>query len=155
MSRVSGQAALGVIEVKLLKLPADLSKQVEKELHKVSPKVSEAIRDEVPSHVPVRGGYAATLRAAMRFKWVAKAGKGMTGVIWADGKRDRRDLRRIDSFGIVRHPTFGRRTGPKDWHNQTKGVRKGLVGHGVDKAQPLIVRAIEKAADTAADNVVR
>lgn len=152
-SRVTGQAKLRVVEARLLKLPADLSQRVERELQRVAPKVSEAIRAEVPSHIPRRGGYAATLFHALRFKWVAKAGKGMTGQVWADGKKENRDLPKLNRLGMLRHMTFGRRA--DKWHDQTAGVRKGFINDGVDVAEPLIVKAVEKAGDQAADNIVR
>jgi hypothetical protein len=152
-SRVTGQVGLRLVEVKLAKLPADLAVRVDKELQKVAPDVSLAIRSEVPTHVPRRNGYAAVLSAAMRFRWVLKAGgKGMTGKVWADGAKDRRQLPGIDMRGVLRHPVFGNRN---VWRDQTRGVQRDLVADGLHRAEPLIVRAIEKAAGKAADNVVR
>ena len=152
-SRVRGQAGLRAIEVKLAKLPPDLAVRVDKELQKVAPDVSLAIRSEVPGHVPRAKGYAAILSAAMRFRWVLKAGgKGMSGRVWADGAKDRRQLPGIDRTGVLRHPVFGNRN---VWVAQTRGVQRDLVADGLHKAEPLIVRAVKKAADKAADNIVR
>jgi hypothetical protein len=150
-SRVTGQAALRQVEARLAAAPKNLSKEDAKALAKVAPAVAGKIRAEVPTHLPQRMGYAAVLFGAMEFQANIKVGRGMTLTVWANGKRERRDVPAINR-GVLRHPVFGNR---QVWVAQRAGVRKGFVDDGIRKAEPLIVRSIRNAAEKVAKEIVR
>jgi hypothetical protein len=150
-SRVTGQAQLRAVEARLSAAGPRLSKENAQALAKVAPDIARAIRAEVPTHLPRRNGYAALLAGDLEFQANIKVGRGMTLTVWANGKRERRDVPAINR-GVLRHPVFGNR---QVWVAQRAGVRKGFVDDGIRKAEPLIVRSIRNAAEKVAKEIVR
>lgn len=149
-SRVTGQAQLRAVEARLSAAGPRLSKENAQAMAKVAPDIARNIVAEVPSHVPRRKGYAATLAGDLEFLANIKVGRGMTMTVWADGKRQRRDVPAVNR-GIVRHPLpNNNRT---RWY--TTRARPGFVDDGVRKSEPLIVRSIRNAAEKVAKGIVR
>jgi hypothetical protein len=149
-SRVTGQAQLRAVEARLSAAGPRLSKENAQALAKVAPDIPRHIRAEVPSHLPRRNGYAALLAGDLEFQANIKVGYGMTMTVWANGKRERRDVPAINR-GVLRHPLPNNvRT---RWY--VTRVRKGFVDDGIRKAEPLIVRSIRNAAEKVAKEIVR
>ena len=150
-SRVTGQAQLRAVEARLSAAGPRLSKENAQALAKVAPDIARHIRAEVPFHLPRRNGYAAELDGDLEFQANIKVGRGMTLTVWANGKRERRDVPAINR-GVLRHPVFGNR---QVWVAQRAGVRRGFVDDGIRKSEPLIVRSIRTAAEKVAKEIVR
>lgn len=146
---VTGQASLKSVEAKLRKAGPTLDEAVAKHLRRVAPEIPPLIRAEVPTHIPVSGGYAAVLEAALQFKTRVGVKTGMTMTITAKGKTEDREVGRVNR-GSLRHPLFGNR---EKWY--TTKVRRGFVDDGIEKAEPLLVDAVQDARDELARDIVR
>lgn len=153
MSRVTGLAQLRQLEVRLLKAGPELDLNVAEELKKMPPVIAGEIRKQAFTHMPTRHGYGRILSKALDFHAKIFVGKGMTMTVWANGRPRRRDVPRLNQ-GILRHPTFGRR-GKGDWHDQTRGVKRGFVTDGVRRSEGRIVRAVRRGAVDTIQTIVR
>lgn len=153
MSRVVGLPKLREAEVRFRVVGATVDAEVAKNLHKVEPKLAPIFSGEALTHMPKRKGYAALLAASIRLRTFVKAKFGMTVHVGATGRREGRDVPKLN-LGILRHPTFGRR-GPGNWVNQTKGVRRGFVNDGAEKGFDLVGDAVEDALRATGGRVVK
>lgn len=67
-------------------------------------------KDAFIAAMPSRGGYAGVLGRAFRVRISVRASSSdarVTAIGYADGRKERRDLPRLES-GVLRHPVFGR-----------------------------------------------
>ena len=151
MSRVTGQARLAQIEARLVSAGENLSRQDAEALKRVAPDIARAIRAEAGTHMPKTGGYAATLMRDLAFDAVITIGKGMNITIFAKGRHRRRDLPAKER-GVLRHPLFGNR---EHWYANRRGVKRGFVADGARRSEPLVVKAIKRARDKVARDIVR
>lgn len=148
MSGVTGQARLREVQARLYSTPEALTKEDTAALRRAAVKVPPIIRAEVPSHVP--RGYEPVLAKALEFETSVRQKIGMLITISASGKVERRDLPAINR-GTLRHPLFGNRS---HWYAQRRGVKAGLVEDGIRKAQPMIIKEVQKARDKTADHIL-
>lgn len=148
---VRGQAHLREVSARLRVAPAELSREVAKELRKTVPKIEKQMQGEALTHMPKRGHFAVTLANAVEVRAEVRTGHGMTVFVFAKGKRQRRDVPSLNK-GVLRHPVFGNRS---RWVVQTKGVKKGFVDDGARKSQPVVTRAVKTARDKVAKEIVR
>lgn len=101
--------------------------------------LQKEIKAEAVATLPKRGGYNAIMSKAVKVSTSGGTpGKKLIVRIYARGKVEERDVLRVNQ-GVLRHPTFGRRT---SWH--TTRVRPGFVDRPVDK---LADQVLEKSAD--------
>lgn len=141
MSHVRGQAELREIEGRLLRAPVELDKAMVKHLRTVPPKVERLVRADAALKLPKRGGYAAVMEAALRFKSSVGAKRGLTMTVWAQGKRENRDVPRINR-GELRHPLWGNRGFWKTTH-----VPRGFVTKPLERGGELALEAVRDARD--------
>lgn len=92
------------------------------------------IRQSALRMLPKRGRYAGIMAGAIRVS-TRRAGLKLYVVIYARGKAEFRDVRRVDA-GFLRHPVFGHRR--RKW--ATTGVPPGFVMIPVRKMQHEIVK---------------
>ena len=151
--RVTGQAQLRQLEVRFRVVGSGVDAAVAANLHKVEPKLAPIFSAEALTHMPKRKGYAAVLAASIRLTALVRARVGMTVRVWAQGRREGRDVPKLNR-GILRHPTFGRR-GQGDWHDQMKGVKRGFVTDGADKGFELVGDAVKDALQATGGKVVQ
>lgn len=89
--------------------------------------------------LPKRGGLAADVLRSTRFTSSVSTGRDPAVRIRARGKRS---IRRMNDYGVVRHPIFGKRD---VWVSQTHGVRLGLFSKPFKAARPALQRAAVQA----------
>ena len=103
------------------------------------------IRISAGRMLPKRGGYAGVMSRAVKVT-TRRSGMEFTAIVYARGKKELRDVRRVDQ-GFLRHPVWGHRK--RKW--ATTGVPPGfvmipvrsvqdrLVSEGLDGLQRIIV----------------
>jgi hypothetical protein len=123
--------------------------EMAKEIRAAVPPVRAAVRAHALQFLPKRGGLN---------EWVASAGvrsavrrgprsAGVSLVAGRNSSRRRADLKRLDSAGRVRHPTYGR----SPWVLQT--VPSGFFSDPVVDSADRFVEAVADAVHTAAQKV--
>ena len=145
--RVTGNAKLSEMEVRLLQSGPEFDRAVAKHMKTVPAEVIKLVRAEVPLHVPKR--YAVVLETSLHYRSSSSTKRGLTTQIWADGKKRRRDLVAVN-VGRLKHPLFGNR---KSWH--TTSVRRGVIDDAVEKSEPIAIDAIKAARDEVANSVTK
>lgn len=151
-SRITGQAQLRQVQARLKAVPANLSKEDAKALQEVAPKIAEEIDRQAITHMPHRHGYGLLLSKSMRYRTRITVGKGMTMTVFADSPGgDRRDVPALNR-GVLRHPVFGNRN---NWVAQRRGVMRHFVFDGLARSENRLVRAIRRARDNVARDIVR
>src|SRR5262249_22053698 len=107
---VSG-AELRYVAAKLRKAAArDLTKELRAAYRKAAKPLQPAVKAEALATLPKRGGYNAVMSRAVKVSVIGGTGrKALTVRVYATGKREQRDVVQVNA-GILRHPTFGRRT---------------------------------------------
>jgi hypothetical protein len=94
-------------------------RQLRKRMRQPLPAARKGVRAAAVEQLPRAGGlgvWVAKTRITANLRVTARA---VRLTVKGSRRKDKKlsDIRRIDA-GTVRHPTFGRRTGAYDWHNQ-------------------------------------
>src|SRR5574338_14309 len=148
--RVTGGRSLQELEFNFRTAGSRADAEVAENLEKLRPKIPPVFREQAITHLPKREGYAATFAEAMEVRSHVRASYGMTLTVYSRGKRERRDIVRLNRYGILRHPVFGRirqtKKGPipNPWVAQTRGVRKGFVDEAADKTFDMVGDAVKE-----------
>lgn len=138
-------------------------KNLKKELDKASRQAGKVIEDEIKAHTKeyIPQGFERRFDLALDTKTEVRlvASRRITVVIWAMGKRQRRDIRAINA-GRLRHPVYGRMRRLKDgtlkanpWVEQR--IRPGLVDVPATRAMPKAIKKIEGAVERVTQKIVK
>lgn len=87
----------------------DASKQLRRAMTAAAKPLQKAVRDDLGSYMPRSGGYAATMKKAIRLTSKTKTsmrGAGVTIKCRAVGRKKHRDVGALEA-GRLRHPFFG------------------------------------------------
>lgn len=137
-----------------LKETADkkLRKELVKGLNKATKPLRVDIAESTPRYVPNR--YAKPLSRSIKVRAALRGGAGAGAhvriTVKAKGKKEERDIRRINQ-GELRHPVFGRsRPGPRKGERKanpwvTQQVRRGLVDDSVRRMGGRVVHETSNA----------
>lgn len=138
----------------LLKQTADkgLKRELIRGLNRAVKPLREEISAGTGTYLPAR--YAAIISRSVRVRASARGGAGAGAsvrlVIGAKGKREKRDLFRVDK-GELRHPIFGRsrtrrgRRVPSPWARQR--VAAGVVTNPTQRLASRVTREVGEAID--------
>jgi hypothetical protein len=163
-ARITGAAQLRQV-AKAIKAAGDkgLSKELSAALRKAGGKpVQAAIRREADAVMPSRGGYQGDFGRSLRFRTTIRAA-GRTAsvrlVTFADGTRERRDIRALDR-GLLRHPVYGRSRRLRGGARQANPwavtrIRSGFHDRGTARAADDAEREIGVVLDAFADRLLK
>lgn len=129
----------------------DLSRTMQTALTEATKPVQLAIKREAEAAMPSRGGYRAVLSKSLRWRTSKRAsGQSASFILrtYAEGKRERRDIRRLE-LGELRHPLFGRRA---RWY--VTSVRPGFHERGTDQAMGEAQDALSQVVEQYARKLV-
>jgi len=138
---------------------------LKRELDKGSRQAGQVIADAVlapaslnqyiPQNFERRFGLAVNAKVEVRLV----QSRRITVVVYATGKRERRDIRAMNR-GVLRHPVYGRMRRLKDGTLQAnpwvvQAIRPGLVDEPARAAMPKAVEKIENAVTRVVDKIGR
>lgn len=150
--KATGAVGLRELELRFKTAGSTIDAEVAKELRtEVVPKLEPIFAGEALTHMPKRMGYAALLARSIELRTSVRAKVGMTVHVGAKGKKEGRDVPALNR-GVLRHPLFGNRS---HWYAQRRGVRKGFVDDGGDKAFELVGDAVRDALHRVGRKVVQ
>jgi hypothetical protein len=150
LSGLSG-AELRYVAGKLRKAAArDLTRELRKGQRAAFRPLQKEIKAEALATLPKAGGYNVTMSRAVKVTVTTGTGKkALTARIYATGKADARDVRKVND-GILRHPLFGNR---KNWH--TTKVRAGFVDRPIDRLSDQVLKESADAVQRVLDSIAR
>lgn len=124
----------------------ELRKELLRRIRAAGKPVVAEMKRNLASNMPQRGGLAADLGRAKI--GVRTKTSGSTSGVRIEARHSEHDLASIDR-GIVRHPVYGR----PPWVEQD--VPEGEVSRPVRESKPAMQRAVLRAMDDTADEIVR
>jgi hypothetical protein len=138
----------------------DLTRELRKGQRAAFRPLQKEIKAEALATLPKRGGYNRAMAKDVKVSVTTGFGRNaLTARVYAIGKREQRDVRQVNA-GILRHPTFGRRTIKKKdgtvksmWQEQH--VRSGFVDRPADKLADQVLRESADAAERVLDRIAR
>ena len=150
LSGLSG-AELRYVAGQLRKAAArDLTRELRKGQRAAFRPLQREIKAEALATLPKAGGYNVVMSKAVKVTITTGTGaKALTARIYATGKGDARDVKRVND-GVLRHPLFGRRT---SWH--TTKVRAGFVDRPIDRLADQVLKESADAVQRVLDSIAR
>ena len=138
----------------------DLTRELRKGQRAAFRPLQKEIKAEAAATLPKRGGYNVVMSRAVKVSVTTGTGRNaLTARVYATGKREQRDVRRVNA-GILRHPTFGRRTIKKKdgtvksmWQEQR--IRSGFVDRPADKLADQVLKESADAVERVLDQIAR
>ncbi|MEV6633877.1 hypothetical protein AB0M54_24310 [Actinoplanes sp. NPDC051470] len=139
-----------------------LGKEMAAALRKAAAPVQAAIQDSFVESLPRRGGYRDLASKSVKFRASVRSGAragSVRIVMVAQGKAERRDIRRLDR-GELRHPNWGRSRNvrgkgrvPNSWSTTT--IPRDFFRRGTDKAADLAEREMRGVLDDFAGRLLK
>jgi hypothetical protein len=128
-------------------------KGLKRKLDKASRQAGKVLEDEVKAHTReyIPANFERRFDLALDAKTEVRlvASRRITVVFWAQGKRQKRDIRAMNA-GRLRHPVYGRSRRLRDgtlqanpWVEQT--IKPGLVDEPAKRAMPRAIKKIDDA----------
>lgn len=144
---VSGSARLHVLAAQIRAAgQKGLGQEMAKALNTAATPLQASVREESARTLP--RGYAPVFSESLRFRTALRTAARTASLrltTYADGKRQRRDIRAINQ-GLVRHPLFGRRT---RWY--VTRVQPGFFDRGTrdaaDQAEKKMLTVLDDFAE--------
>lgn len=139
----------------------NLKRELDKGSRLAGDLIAAAVTDPTSLHRYVPQGFERRMDLSVRTKVEVRLvqSRRITVVVWASGKRERRDIRAMNR-GVLRHPVYGRMRRLKDgtlkanpWVVQS--IRPGLIDEPAREAMPKAVQAIEDAVKRVVDKIGR
>lgn len=138
-----------------------LKRELDKASRQAGDVIAAAVVDPTSLHRYIPQNFERRMGLSVRTEVQVRLVKSrqITVVVWASGKRERRDIRAMNA-GRLRHPVFGRNRRLKDGTLQAnpwvlQPIRPGLADEPAAEAMPKAVKVIEDAVRSVVDEIGR
>jgi hypothetical protein len=155
--RIEGAAAFHQAAAKMRAAGRrSLEQEMGRALEASTKPVERSVRKEYTG-LPSRGGYSGEFSKSLRIKLDKRTGARTARITmraYADGTKERRDIRRLEA-GQLRHPVYGRRRrggSVNPW--ATTSIKGGYFRRGTDDAADGVRREMIRVVREYADKMV-
>jgi hypothetical protein len=137
----------------------NLKRQLDRAGREAGKILADAVTDPASTDRYIPKGFEARFARSLQVKLEVRlaASRTVTVVVWANGKKYRRHLDRMNA-GVLRHPVHGRQRRLKDgavqinpWSEQT--IRPGVIDEPAAEAMPRAVLRFHAAAQRVIDKI--